>query len=185
MNNSNKSKIIISVIGVISLVIIVGASTYAWFKWRTSLEQTVNVNLTATSVITFVGGSHINGYLDPAFEYSGGNKKDIKITSELPGSTFNLYLKVKAIPEELQGEYFLWAIYKGSEYINGGDFSEVNAGDDVTLFENRTIPVDVYDTYSLYLWLDAEEDFTTDIMNKVVDFDLYATGDSGSVNELG
>ncbi len=69
MSNSNKSKIIISVIGVISLVIIVGASTYAWFKWRTTQEQTVNVNLTATSVITFVGGSHINGYLDPAFEY--------------------------------------------------------------------------------------------------------------------
>ena len=148
MKDKNNYKTIgIVVLIVLSLCMVVAVSTYAWFKWRTTGEQVGNINLTATAVVTFVGGRHIDGYLDSVFDYTDGLKKDIKITSELSDNTFDLYLKVKAIPEELQGTYFLWVVYKGDEYVAGGDFSEVNPGDTITLFTDKEIPVDEYDTY--------------------------------------
>lgn len=180
----NKKKIIISLTSLFLLVVIASVGTYAWFKWRTTLEQTVNVNLTATSVITFIGGPDINGYLDPAYNYFDGTRKDVKITSELPGSTFNLYFKINELPDELKETWFLWAIYKGDEYIDGDNFSTYNVNDNIPLLLNRTIPVDEYDTYSLYLWLDGEVDYDSSIANKRVSLSLYATGDNGSVNEL-
>ncbi len=180
----NKRKIIITSTGLFLLVVIAITGTYTWFKWRTTLEQTVNVNLTATSVISFAGGTDITGYLDPVYDYNNGTKKDIRITSELPGSTFNLYLKVNTLPEELQEDFFLWAIYKGDTYIDGGNFENVSENDNIVLLLNRSIPVDTFDTYSLYLWLDANEDISPSVGGKRVDFDLYATGESGTVNEL-
>ena len=182
--NDNKKKIIVSLVGLFLFIAVVGTGTYAWFKWRTTLEQNVNVNLTASSVITFIGGPDITGYLDPAYNYFDGTRKDVKITSELPGSKFNLYMKINKLPDELKESWFLWAIYKGDEYIDGGNFENSNVGDNVVLLLNRDIPVDTFDTYSLYLWLDAEVDYDSSIANKTVDLSLYATGDSGSINEL-
>ena len=181
---SLKKRFVLSIIGVFLLIMLVGTATYAWFKWRSTAQENVNVNLTVTSVITFIGGPDINGYLDPAYSYLGGTRKDVKITSELPGSTFNLYMKINKLPDELKEDFFLWAIYKGNEYIEGGNFDNSNAGDNVTLLLDREIPVDTYDTYSLYLWLDAEEDYDSSIANKIVDFSLYATGNNGAVNEV-
>lgn len=180
----NKRKIIITSTGLFLLVVIAITGTYAWFKWRTTLEQTVNVNLTATSVISFAGGQDITGILDPVYTYTDGISKNVRITSELPGSTFNLYFKINSLPEELQEDFLLWAIYKGNEYITGGNFSTYNVNDNISLLLNRSIPVDSYDTYTVYFWLDAAEDLDPSIGSKGVSLSLYATGESGTVNEL-
>ena len=180
----NNKKIILSIFGVLITISLIGTGTYAWFKWRTSLEQTVNVNLTATSVISFAGGQDITGILDPVYNYKEGISKNIKITSELPGSTFNLYFKINGLPEELKESFFLWAIYKGDEYIDGDNFENYNVNDNIPLLLNRSIPVNTFDTYTLYLWLDATEDIDPSVGNKTVSLSLYATGDSGTVNEL-
>ena len=181
---NNKKKIIISLTSIFLLVVIASVGTYAWFKWRTTLEQTVNVNLTASSVITFIGGPDITGYLDPAYNYFDGTKKDVKITSELPGSTFNLYMKINELPDELKESFFLWAIYKGDEYIDGDNFENYNVNDNIPLLLNREITTNKYDEYTLYLWLDATVDYDSTIANKRVELSLYATGESGTVNEL-
>ena len=170
--------------GMFITIILTGTATFAWYKWRTTTEQTVNINLTATSVITFVGGQDIVGILDPVYNYSDGISKTVRITSELPGSTFNLYFKINSLPEELQEDYFLWAIYNGNQYIAGGDFSEYNVDDNIPLLINRSISANSYDTYTLYFWLDAGEDLDSTIANKTVSLSLYATGETGSVNEL-
>ena len=181
---NNRRKIIITSISIFLSAIICITGTYAWFKWRTTTEQTVNINLTATSVITFVGGQDVTGYLVPAYVASNGTSKNIRITSELPGSTFNLYFKIKSLPEELQEDFFLWAIYKGNQYIDGGNFETYNVNDNIPVLLNRSISADSYDTYTLYFWLDAAEDYDSTIANKTVSLSLYATGESGIVNEL-
>ena len=180
----NKKKIIISLTSLFLLVVVASVGTYAWFKWRTTAEETVNINLTATSVITFVGGTDITGVLEPARSYREGIKKEVRITSELPGSTFNLYLKINSLPEGLKGSFFIWTVYKGNENVGSGNFANASVGDNVVILLNRSIPANTYDTYTLYLWLDASAEINpNNIGNNVVDFDLYATGDSGSVNE--
>ena len=183
--NNNKKKLFILVISIIMSLLVASAGTYAWFKWRTTSEETVNINLTATSVVSFIGGQDITGVLEPVYSYTDGIKKDVKIISELPGSTFSLYLKVNSLPEEVKGDFFEWAIYNGNQYINGGNFENNNEGDNIVLLLNRMISANNYDKYSLYIWMDANKDIDSSVGGKKVDFDLYATGDSGSVNELG
>lgn len=184
MNNSNKIKIIVFVIGVISLTVILGLVTYAWFKWRTSNEQAVNINLTASSTVTFSGGTDISGTLEPVFDKSEGVIKNIRVISNLSGNTLNLYLQINTLPTELQDVSFKWAIYKNSALVNDSDFSTYAAGDSILLVNNSTINTNSYDEYTLYLWIDANYNNDPSMSGKAVDFDLYATCETGALEEV-
>ena len=183
--NDNKKKIILSLIGVFLLVVIVGTGTYAWFKWRSTAEENVNVNLTASSIITFIGGTDIVGELEPVLNKEDGVMKQIKITSDVPGNSFNLYMKINSLPDELKDSTFLWAIYKGNTYIGGDSFINYNTGDDITLLNNVEISSDSTDIYKIYYWIDGSVVNNSNMMNKTVKLSLYATGNSGTVNEIG
>ena len=100
MDKSNKSKVIISVVGVISLAVIVILSTYAWFKWRTTNDEIVNINLVGSSTITFYGGPNINAILEPSYDKEDGVSKTIRIKGDVSGSEFSLYLRLNELPEE-------------------------------------------------------------------------------------
>lgn len=181
---NNNKKIIILLSSIFLLVVIAIAGTYAWFKWRSTAEQNVNVNLTASSVITFIGGHDIIGELKPVLSKEKGTIKRIKVTSDMPGNRFNLYMKINELPEELKDSTFLWAIYKGSTYIDGDNFENYNNDDNIILLNNVQIPSDSTDVYNIYYWIDGSVINNNEMMNKTVKLSLYATGESGAINEI-
>ena len=183
MKKNDKNKIVISVVGIISLVIVVATATYAWYVWHSSSSQNVNINLTASSTITFYGGTDIEGILEPVYDKEDGIVKTIRISSNATGDEFSLYLKLNTLPSDLEDASFKWAIYKGNQLINNGDFGGTAQGDVVTLLTDEEISTDEYDEYTLYLWLDANEDNDYSMSGQTVDFDLYATGNSGVLDE--
>ena len=183
MKKNDKNKIIMSVVGIISLVIVVATATYAWYVWHSSANQNVNFRLTATSTITFYGGTDIERILEPVFDKEDGIVKTIRISSTASGDEFSLYLNLNVLPGELEDASFKWAIYKGNQLINNSDFGGAAQGDVVTLLTDEEISTDEYDEYTLYLWLDAYEDNNYSMSGQTVDFDLYATGNSGVLDE--
>ncbi len=183
MNNKRK-RILLSLIGMFLFVVMFGTGTYAWFKWRSTAEQNVNVNLTASSTITFIGGPDIIGELEPVLNKEEGVLKQIKITSDIPGNRFSLYMKINSLPDELKNSTFLWAIYKGNEYIDGDNFENYNNDDNIVLLSDVQISSDSTDVYNIYYWIDGSVVNNSNMMNKTVKLSLYATGESGVINEI-
>ena len=156
-------------------VIVIAASsyaTYSWFKWRSSSSDAITVNLSGGSTVTFTSGPDIVGSLSPVANYDDGIMKEVRVTSNTSGNTFNLYLSVNEIADELRDESFKWAIYNGNTYIDGGNFSNVNAGDEITILSNRIIPNGTEDVYYVYFWIDSNVENSSDMINKNVDMTL-------------
>ncbi len=183
MNNKRK-RILLSLSGMFLATVMLGTGTYAWFKWRSTAEQNVNVNLTASSTITFIGGTDIVGELEPVLNKEDGTLKKIEITSDTPGNRFSLYMKINSLPDELKNSTFLWAIYKGDEYIDGDSFENYNNNDNIVLLNDVQISSESKDEYNIYYWIDGSVVNNNNMMNKTVNLSLYATGESGAINEI-
>lgn len=174
----SKKKISIYLIVIAIVIAMLSLSTYSWYKWHSSSNNTISVALSGGSRITFIDGPDISDSLTPVANYYDGIVKTFKVSSDGPGNTFDLYLKINTIPNELKDASFKWAIYKDDAYINGGDFSTCNDGDDVILLDDRAISFDTEDVYTIYFWIDSLEENDPGMSGKTVDFNLYAIGNS-------
>lgn len=201
---NNKKKIYASIFAVLLLIVTVSSGTYAVYKWRSTIGLNVSVSVTDNIVITFDGGTDITGRLIPVRYPYEGIVKEISIKSNLPSSdTFNLYLKRNTLPSELQSTQFKWGLtscdlsididcVKEAEVNEGGNFSTASMSDfvdqntgDMLLLEEQTIPYVKNLKLYLYLWFDGTVTNNSNMMNKSVDFDLYATGNTeGTLNEV-
>lgn len=180
-----KKKKIITILSLSVLpLLVVSAGTYAWYIWQTNNTQNISISLTASSTITFNGGTDIVGQLEPVLDKEDGIVKTISITSDASGNSFNLNMKINSLPSELKSTSFLWAIYKGNELIDSDNFSTYNNNDNIVLLNNREISSSSTDTYTIYFWINGNVSNNANMMNKTVSLSLYATGETGSVNEI-
>ena len=194
---NEKKKIYLMIIGVILGIILVSGGTYAWFKWRSSesIDVIINFDNTADARVTFYGGDSITGKIAPTEYVYQGKVKNMSIESSLlSNDTFNLYLKINDLPNELKVNYFKWQLVScdlvsnhncassATVNVNGNfstnsmnEFYDSNTGD-LLLLENEPIPkhMDLY----LFLWINGNVDNDLSIGDKDIDFDIYAKGTS-------
>lgn len=179
-----KNKRIITLLLLVLPLIVVSAGTYAWYVWQTNDNQNVSVSLTASSSITFNGGTDLVGELEPVLYKEDGIIKTISITSDTSGNNFNLYMKINSLPDELKSTSLLWAVYNDDEFINGDNFSTYNNNDNIVLLSDREISSNSTDTYTIYFWIDGNVLNNNNMMNETISLSLYATGEISSVNEI-
>ena len=116
----NKSKVFM-IGSIITLIVIVtlSLSTYAYYVWSTSsAEETKIVTSVGAATVYFDGGSAISdAKLRPVSNKSKGIFKEIQIKAEKTGLTFDLYLDVTSLDNNLKHESFKFELYKGSILI--------------------------------------------------------------------
>ena len=198
---NNKKKIFISVVIVLILCAIVVSATYAVYRWRSTYGLNVNITVNDNIVITFNGGTNITGRLIPTDTSKDMDKvivKEMIIKSNLPtDGTYNLYLKTNELPSAIQDESFKWVLTDcglTNSNCNGdinisGNFSASSMSEyrdettgDLLLLDSSNIPFRKKLHLYLYLWIDGTVDNDISMGGNHIDFDLYATGTDGSLN---
>ena len=191
---NSKKRIYSSIIIVLLLIAVVSSTTFAVYKWRSTTGLNVSINVTDNIIITFNGGTNITGRLIPVANAYEGIVKEMSVKANLPSSdTFNLYLKVNTLPDELKSAQFRWRL-TGCDLSGdcitispdvSGNFSTTSMSDyidqtsgDMLLLEDQAIPYRSTLKLYLYLWIDGTVDNNVNMGSKSIDFDLYVTGNT-------
>ena len=194
---NNNKKILLPIMGIVFGIILISGATYAWYKWRSSssVDVIINFDNSGDVRVVFYGGDNITGKITPTGYVYEGRVKQMSIESSLiANDTFNLYLKINQLPNELKVNYFKWQLVScnlvsnhncaSSATVNvSGNFSNTSMNEfydsttgDYLLLEDEPIPrhLDLY----LYLWIDGNVDNDLSIGDKDINFDIYAKGTS-------
>lgn len=154
-----KSVIYFSIIGVLLIIIVTYAITYAWFTQSIN-GGTISVATSKTLDIDYINGSDIiNGVIIPTSTYTNGMNTNIQFKNKANSlqGVCSLKLQLITFPSTLKSVHFKWALYKNNEETStiNGNFNNVNQGDVMTLLNNYYAN-NTYDRFTLYIWLDGE-----------------------------
>ena len=181
----NKYKLYM-ILGIIVLVLSVGSS-FAYYVWKSTSNALVNLNV-CTPTITFAGGSTINGVdMIPVLTKEEGTIKDIEVKKNSNCNrdvTMNLYLELTTFPTELAESSFVYELYKNSETmaIASGNFSNKEQGNTITLLSNQILNTSK-DTYTLYIYIDGNQDNPSTMAGKNFLFKLWGSGEGAIYKE--
>lgn len=176
MEKKNVIRIVISII--CSVLLLVGGTYAAW----NFLTEKTDINMFVDGdQITFNAGTDITvEHMLPVYSmYSETNviTRDIEIYKENGDYTagINLYLNLKAWNSALSSASFRWALYKNGNYLNSGSFSGTSQGNNVLLTSvtQKINTVENKDTYKLYMWIDAYQESSINMMNQSFTVSLY------------
>ena len=182
-----KKKLILLIL--LLLTISVGV-TYAIFKW-TSTNSDITFNIEGCYV-TYNGGSNISGAsFGPALSKNDTNNvisKKISMTPECTGVTANLTLKVDSIDDGLKEQSFIYELYDGTSKIANGNFADATTGKIYNLLNTKTLTKDTTQKYTLYIYIDGNQDNPTTMGGQSFSFTLGASGENalykGPVNAV-
>ena len=180
-----KNKLYIA-IGIIILVLLVGIS-FAYYVWKSTSNTLVNLNI-CTPTVTFAGGSTINGVdMIPVLTKEEGTIKDIEVKKNSTCNrdvTMNLYLELTTFPTELSDSSFVYELYKNNETdpVVKGDFSNSKEGDTITLLSNQILNTSK-DTYTIYIYIDGNQDNPSTMAGKNFLFKLWGSGEGAIYKE--
>lgn len=197
MENKNKAILL----GMIGMIVVLLSGTYAYYRWSSTDNINVNVNIEG-STVTFVGGDDVTGTLipsasrDDAISNNRGIKKEVTVKASDTGSTMSLFLNLDKIPDGVKHKSFIYELYyNDTTLVKKGNFKAYNASSNasgityassgvttLTLFTDRNVNTTT-DKYTLYLWFNGKDFTNPDTMqNKTLSFDLYATGKNATLN---
>ena len=185
-NISKKSIIIFS--SLLLVVVMALTATYAWYFWSSSEDDT-------TRIVTGVGAAQVlfNGGADiftedirPVSDKSLGIIKKIAVKTDIESVndiTFNLYLDINELDDDLKHESFKFELYDGNgRLVNDDDFLNANIDEcatngtsHITLVEGEIINT-TYSIYTLYIWIDGNMNNPNNMQNKSINFTLHADG---------
>ena len=176
-----KKKLILLIL--LLLTISVGV-TYAIFKW-TSSNSDVTFNVEGC-YITYDAGSNISGAsFGPALTKDDTNNvisKKISMTPECAGVTANLTLKVDSIDDGLKEQSFIYELYDGTSKIANGNFADATTGKIYNLLNTKTLTKDTTQKYTLYIYIDGNQDNPTTMGGQSFSFTLGASGENALLN---
>ena len=181
----NKYKLYM-IIGISSLVLSIG-TTFAYYIWKSSTNAIVNLNI-CTPTITFAGGSTINGVdMIPVLTKEDGTIKEIEVKKNSTCNrdvTMNLYLELTTFPTELSDSSFVYELYKNSDStpVVSGNFSNREQGNIITLLSNQVLNTSK-DTYTLYIYIDGNQDNPGTMAGKNFLFKLWGSGEGAIYKE--
>ena len=172
-----KKKLILLIL--LLLTISVGV-TYAIFKWTSSnTDVTFNVE---GCYITYDAGSNISGAsFGPALtkdDTTNVISKKITMTPECAGVTANLTLKVDSIDDGLKEQSFIYELYDGTSKIANGNFADATTGKIYNLLNTKTLTKDTTQKYTLYIYIDGNQDNPTTMGGQSFSFTLGASGEN-------
>ena len=174
-----KKKLILLIL--LLLTISVGV-TYAIFKW-TSTNSNVTFEVEDCS-ITYDAGSNISGAsFGPALSKDDTNNvisKKISMTPECTGVTANLTLKVGSIDDGLKDKSFIYELYDGTTKIANGNFADATTGKVYNLLNTKTLTKDTTQNYTLYIYIDGNQDNPTTMGGQSFSFTLGASGEGAT-----
>ena len=177
-----KKKLILLIL--LLLTISVGV-TYAIFKW-TSTNSDITFNIEGCYV-TYNGGSNISGAsFGPALSKNDTNNvisKKISMTPECAGVTANLTLKVDSIDDGLKEQSFIYELYDGTSKIANGNFADATTGKIYNLLNTKTLTKDTTQKYTLYIYIDGNQDNPTTMGGQSFSFTLGASGEGALYKE--
>ena len=182
-----KKKLILLIL--LLLTISVGV-TYAIFKW-TSTNSDITFNVEGC-YITYDAGSNISGAsFGPALtkdDTTNVISKKIAMTPECTGVTANLTLKVDSIDDGLKEQSFIYELYDGTTKIANGNFADATTGKIYNLLNTKTLTKDTTQNYTLYIYIDGNQDNPTTMGGQSFSFTLGASGENalykGPVNAV-
>ena len=181
----NKYKLYM-ILGIIVLVLSVGSS-FAYYIWKSSTNALVSLNV-CTPTVTFAGGSTINGVdMIPVLTKEEGTIKDIEVKKNSTCNrdvTMNLYLELTTFPTELSDSSFVYELYKNSDStpVVSGNFSNREQGNIITLLSNQVLNTSK-DTYTLYIYIDGNQDNPGTMAGKNFLFKLWGSGEGAIYKE--
>ena len=181
----NKYKLYM-ILGIIVLVLSVGSS-FAYYIWKSTSNALVSLNV-CTPTITFAGGSTINGVdMIPVLTKEEGTIKDIEVKKNSNCNrdvTMNLYLELTTFPTELSDSSFVYELYKNSDStpVVSGNFSNREQGNIITLLSNQVLNTSK-DTYTLYIYIDGNQDNPGTMAGKNFLFKLWGSGEGAIYKE--
>lgn len=162
--------------------------SFAYFSWGSDTSSNTNVSfdvVVETVYIEYDAGSDIEGAnLYPVDDKSDGISKDITVKTDKVSSkpvTFNLYLDLTDVPEELMDDSFKWAIYRDNELVASDSITKnivecsKNNTNHIVLVNNETVDTTLK-KYTLYLWIDGNMTNPDTMMNKSFKVKLHADG---------
>ena len=177
-----KKKLILLIL--LLLTISVGV-TYAIFKW-TSTNSDVTFNVEGC-YITYDAGSNISGAsFGPALtkdDTTNVISKKITMTPECAGVTANLTLKVDSIDDGLKEQSFIYELYDGTSKIANGNFADATTGKIYNLLNTKTLTKDTTQKYTLYIYIDGNQDNPTTMGGQSFSFTLGASGEGALYKE--
>ena len=181
----NKYKLYM-ILGIVVLVLSV-SSSFAYYIWKNSTNALVSLNV-CTPTITFAGGSTINGVdMIPVLTKEEGTIKDIEVKKNSTCNrdvTMNLYLELTTFPTELSDSSFVYELYKNSDStpVVSGNFSNREQGNIITLLSNQVLNTSK-DTYTLYIYIDGNQDNPGTMAGKNFLFKLWGSGEGAIYKE--
>ena len=181
----NKYKLYM-ILGIIVLVLSV-SSSFAYYVWKSTSNTVVSLNV-CTPTITFAGGSTINGVdMIPVLTKEEGTIKDIEVKKNSTCNrdvTMNLYLELTTFPTELSDSSFVYELYKNSDStpVVSGNFSNREQGNIITLLSNQVLNTSK-DTYTLYIYIDGNQDNPGTMAGKNFLFKLWGSGEGAIYKE--
>ena len=181
----NKYKLYM-ILGIVVLVLSV-SSSFAYYIWKNSTNALVSLNV-CTPTVTFAGGSTINGVdMIPVLTKEEGTIKDIEVKKNSTCNrdvTMNLYLELTTFPTELSDSSFVYELYKNSDStpVVSGNFSNREQGNIITLLSNQVLNTSK-DTYTLYIYIDGNQDNPGTMAGKNFLFKLWGSGEGAIYKE--
>ena len=170
--------------------------SFAYFSWGSDTDSNTNVSfdvVAETVYIEYDAGSDIEGAnLYPVDDKSDGISKDITVKTDKVSSkpvTFNLYLDLTDVPEELMDDSFKWAIYRDNELVASDSITKnivecsKNNTNHIVLVSNETVDTTLR-KYTLYLWIDGNMTNPDTMMSKSFKVKLHADGENAIINDL-
>lgn len=171
MNNSKSMMVIM----VLTLIVMVVGSTFAFWTWQSSSAQKTNITLTMGNDFSCSadGGGNITSSqktLAPAACTNSTyaiQRNVVVSTTQTQGKTIalDLWLKVNNIGSGLTGSHnFKYALTTDSSsctsgVVASGDFYGTGTGSELLLLDDEEYSqTTAADTYYLYIWLDSQED---------------------------
>ena len=159
--------------------------TYAIFKW-TSSNSDVTFEVEGC-YITYDAGSNISGAsFGPALSKDDTTNvisKKISMTPECSGVTANLTLKVDSIDDGLKEQSFIYELYDGTTKIANGNFADATADKVYSLLNTKTLTKDITQNYTLYIYIDGNQDNPTTMGGQSFSFTLGASGENALYKE--
>ena len=159
--------------------------TYAIFKW-TSSNSDVTFEVEGC-YITYDAGSNISGAsFGPALSKDDTTNvisKKISMTPECTGVTANLTLKVDSIDDGLKEQSFIYELYDGTTKIANGNFADATNGKVYNLLNTKTLTKDTTQNYTLYIYIDGNQDNPTTMGGQSFSFTLGASGENALYKE--
>ena len=172
------------IIGVSILILSVGG-TLAYYIWSSTTNAIVNAEV-CTPEMYFTGGSTVNGTnMIPVLSKEEGLTKQIEVkvnNSCKKGTTMSLYLDLETFPTELADASFVYELYKNGTKVTNGNFSNREEGNTITLISDATV-TSTKDTYTLYVYIDGNQDNPGTMAGKNFSLKLWASGQGAIYKE--